>query len=90
MNPVGENEIRGSFVNCSKGEARRLNLPRGLVGLPRADLACSLYVRGIRKTELAVQFETLTLEERIARAVSNLSLFLDRVFEDTESLSTSR
>lgn len=34
MNPLSENEIRGSFVNCSKGEARRLNLPRGLAELP--------------------------------------------------------
>ena len=25
-----ENEIRGSFINCSKGEAKRLNLPRDL------------------------------------------------------------
>ncbi|MEU4410582.1 FBP domain-containing protein [Streptosporangium sp. NPDC023963] len=38
MNPVGEREIRESFVNCSKGEARRLNLPRNLSELPWADL----------------------------------------------------
>ncbi|GAA3106514.1 FBP domain-containing protein [Streptosporangium carneum] len=38
MNPVGEKEIRGSFVNCSKGEARRLNLPRNLPDLPWDDL----------------------------------------------------
>lgn len=38
MRPLTENEIRGSFVNCSKGEARRLNLPKGLAGLPWADL----------------------------------------------------
>jgi hypothetical protein len=38
MDPLSENEIRGSFVNCSKGEARRLNLPRGLADLPWADL----------------------------------------------------
>ncbi|MFL1378780.1 MULTISPECIES: FBP domain-containing protein [unclassified Nocardiopsis] len=30
MIPVTENEIRGSFINCSKGEAKRLNLPRDL------------------------------------------------------------
>ncbi|MET8546739.1 FBP domain-containing protein [Kitasatospora sp. NPDC004799] len=34
MEPLSENEIRASFVNCSKGEARRLNLPRGLAELP--------------------------------------------------------
>jgi len=38
MEPLSENEIRGSFANCSKGEARRLNLPRGLADLPWADL----------------------------------------------------
>lgn len=38
MDPLNENEIRGSFANCSKGEARRLSLPRGLDALPWADL----------------------------------------------------
>ncbi|MEU1625534.1 FBP domain-containing protein [Streptomyces sp. NPDC020096] len=38
MEPLGENDIRASFVNCSKGEARRINLPRGLAELPWADL----------------------------------------------------
>jgi FBP C-terminal treble-clef zinc-finger len=38
MNPIGEQEIRESFVNCSKGEARRLNLPRSLPELPWEDL----------------------------------------------------
>ncbi|GAA2816238.1 MULTISPECIES: FBP domain-containing protein [Kitasatospora] len=38
MRALTENEIRESFVNCSKGEARRLNLPRGLADLPWADL----------------------------------------------------
>ncbi|WP_436760947.1 FBP domain-containing protein [Streptosporangium sp. V21-05] len=38
MKPVGEPEIRGSFVNCSKGEARRINLPRNLPELSWADL----------------------------------------------------
>ncbi|WP_110207090.1 FBP domain-containing protein [Nocardioides daejeonensis] len=27
MEPLTESEIRSSFVNCSKGEAKRLNLP---------------------------------------------------------------
>lgn len=38
MRPIGENDIRGCFVNCSKGEARRLHLPRGLADLPWEDL----------------------------------------------------
>jgi hypothetical protein len=38
MDPLTEAEIRGSFVNCSKGEAKRLNLPRDLGDLPWGDL----------------------------------------------------
>ncbi|MEV4615136.1 FBP domain-containing protein [Kitasatospora sp. NPDC049258] len=38
MRALSENEIRESFVNCSKGEARRLNLPRGLSELPWEEL----------------------------------------------------
>ncbi|MEU1328960.1 FBP domain-containing protein [Streptomyces sp. NPDC005865] len=38
MQPVSENEIRTSFVNCSKGEARRLNLPAGFAETPWSDL----------------------------------------------------
>ncbi|RJL34179.1 FBP domain-containing protein [Bailinhaonella thermotolerans] len=38
MNPLEEKEIRDSFVNCSKGEARRLGMPRGLADLPWPDL----------------------------------------------------
>ncbi|MCO5987886.1 FBP domain-containing protein [Actinoallomurus spadix] len=38
MKPIGENEIRASFINCSKGEARKLHLPRGLADLPWDDL----------------------------------------------------
>ncbi|MER5355369.1 FBP domain-containing protein [Kitasatospora sp. NPDC002551] len=34
MRALNETEIRASFVNCSKGEARRLSLPRGLAELP--------------------------------------------------------
>jgi hypothetical protein len=30
MEPVTEKEIRSSFVNCSKGDAKRLNVPRNL------------------------------------------------------------
>lgn len=30
MEPLTEQQIRASFVNCSKGEAKRLNVPRTL------------------------------------------------------------
>ena len=30
MSPLTEQQIRASFVNCSKGEAKRLNVPRQL------------------------------------------------------------
>lgn len=30
MQPLTESQIRSSFINCSKGEAQRLNLPAGL------------------------------------------------------------
>ena len=36
--PVSETELRESFVNCSKGEARRLNPPRRLAALPWEEL----------------------------------------------------
>jgi hypothetical protein len=35
---ITEQDIRASFVNCSKGEARRLNLPRELARSPWDDL----------------------------------------------------
>ncbi|MGW0601304.1 FBP domain-containing protein [Streptomyces sp. NPDC002776] len=38
MRPLTEPEIRTSFVNCSKGEAKRLAVPRDLDRLPWADL----------------------------------------------------
>ncbi|GAB2771971.1 FBP domain-containing protein [Streptomyces daliensis] len=38
MDPLGESDIRASFVNCSMGEARRLSLPAGLAELPWSDL----------------------------------------------------
>ncbi|MFH9349527.1 FBP domain-containing protein [Kitasatospora sp. NPDC017646] len=38
MRRLAENEIRESFVNCSKGEARRLSIPRNLSELPWDDL----------------------------------------------------
>jgi hypothetical protein len=38
MKPLTESDIRASFVNCSKGEAKRLNLPRDLAERPWEDL----------------------------------------------------
>ncbi|MEV4313399.1 FBP domain-containing protein [Actinocrispum sp. NPDC049592] len=38
MRPVTEQEIRASFVNCSKGEAKRLAVPRDLASLSWDDL----------------------------------------------------
>jgi FBP C-terminal treble-clef zinc-finger len=46
-----------------------------------ADLACSLYLRGKRqpKMRLVRREETLTVEERIGRAMTDLSAFTSRV-----------
>ena len=38
MKPLNETDIRDSFVNCSKGEARRLSIPRPLADVPWSDL----------------------------------------------------
>lgn len=38
MEPLTEKQIRGSFVNCSKGEAARLKLPPDFGELPWEDL----------------------------------------------------
>jgi hypothetical protein len=38
MIPVSEKELRESFVNCSKGEASRIEPPRALAKLPWEDL----------------------------------------------------
>ena len=159
MRPLLESEIRASFVNCSKGEAKRLPLPRDLAGTPwehldflgwrdpqapqrgylvaehegrlrgvvlraptagavrrssmcalclttrsgsvslmvapRAgkagqqghssgtymcsDLACSLFVRGRRSDSGPIVYETLSVEEKVARLRENLDVFLARV-----------
>ncbi|WP_176984966.1 FBP domain-containing protein [Asanoa ishikariensis] len=166
MEPLTEEAIRGSFVNCSKGEAGRIRLPAGFAdgAVPWADLdflgwtdpsaplrallvvpgetgptgvmlrrpeprrsafsrssmckvcltghgasgvalfvaplagpagrngntvgeylcsdlACSLYLRGKRQPKLLMTRyeETLTLDERIARALTNLAAFTERV-----------
>jgi hypothetical protein len=38
MRPLAEREIRASFVNCTKGEAKRLVLPKDLHARPWDDL----------------------------------------------------
>jgi hypothetical protein len=38
MRPVSERDIRTSFVNCSKGEAKRLGLPKDFTDLSWEDL----------------------------------------------------
>ncbi|WP_225726637.1 MULTISPECIES: FBP domain-containing protein [unclassified Nocardia] len=38
MKPVTEQDIRASFVNCSKGDAKRLPIPRDLAEKPWDDL----------------------------------------------------
>ncbi|GLX00392.1 FBP domain-containing protein [Microtetraspora sp. NBRC 16547] len=38
MRPVTERDIRASFVNCTKGEAKRLAVPRDLAARPWDDL----------------------------------------------------
>ncbi|MDR7274007.1 FBP domain-containing protein [Catenuloplanes atrovinosus] len=38
MRPLTESEIRAAFVNCSKGEAARLSVPRDLATRPWDDL----------------------------------------------------
>lgn len=38
MRPLSEQEIRGAFINCSKGEAKRLAVPRDLGERPWDDL----------------------------------------------------
>ncbi len=38
MKPLTEQEIRAAFVNCTKGEAKRLNIPRDLAEQPWSDL----------------------------------------------------
>lgn len=38
MKPLTEHEIRAAFVNCTKGEAKRLSVPRDLADHPWEDL----------------------------------------------------
>lgn len=38
MEPLTERSIRDCFINCSKGEARRMSIPRDLETRPWADL----------------------------------------------------
>jgi hypothetical protein len=38
VKPLTEQQIRSAFVNCTKGEAKRLSVPRDLAGRPWGDL----------------------------------------------------
>ncbi|MCT2589930.1 FBP domain-containing protein [Streptomyces sp. N2-109] len=38
MKPLSEQEIRAAFVNCTKGQAKRLSIPRDLAERPWDDL----------------------------------------------------
>ena len=38
MEPLTEQQIRAAFVNCSKGEAKRLTVPKDLAARPWPDL----------------------------------------------------
>jgi len=38
MKPLSEKEVRAAFVNCSKGEAQRVSMPRDLAEQPWDDL----------------------------------------------------
>ncbi|MTE19874.1 FBP domain-containing protein [Streptomyces sp. TRM43335] len=62
-------------------KARRAGRDGDSVGLYMcADLACSLYVRGLRVPEDGGRFqETLTVEEQAERTRENLFAFLDRL-----------
>ncbi|MGN0062649.1 MAG: FBP domain-containing protein [Nocardioides sp.] len=159
MEPLSSDDVRSSFVNCSKGEAKRMPMPRteprwddldflgwrdvgapdtaylvvpgsdGPVGLvlrrsratgaagrknmcefcrtthsatdmalmvaPRpgasgrngntvgtylcADLACSLYARGLKRPQRAQPEETLDVEAKVARLQANVATFVRRV-----------
>jgi hypothetical protein len=163
MKAVQEPQIRASFVNCSKGEAGRITLPRDLADRPWddldflgwrdpsaldrsylvterdsrlvgvtlrvatgqrgflrrgmcslcltthpgdgvslmtgrkagpsgrngnsvglyvcTDLACSLYLRGLKIPEVPRFAESLTVQEQIERTRGKLDAFLDRLFE---------
>ncbi|GAA2777136.1 FBP domain-containing protein [Crossiella cryophila] len=47
-----------------------------------ADLACSLYVRGLRKPAVPNPKESLSTEERAQRMLANLNRFADEVLTD--------
>jgi hypothetical protein len=50
------------------------------------DLACSLYVRGKKKSPLVTRFtESLSLDEQVDRMRANLDTFLDQVLREKTS-----
>ncbi|MFF8860993.1 FBP domain-containing protein [Streptomyces sp. NPDC015139] len=69
MRAITEQDIRDSFVNCSKGEAKRMSVPRDLAERPWADLdflgwrdpgapdrSCLVTVRDGRLVGVALRF----------------------------------
>ncbi|MFJ7947190.1 FBP domain-containing protein [Streptomyces sp. NPDC096354] len=81
MKPLTEQEIRAAFVNCTKGEAKRLSVPRDLAERPSDDLdaisPARCYVRGKKDAGVGARLhESLTLEEEIERTVVNLAGFI--------------
>lgn len=47
-----------------------------------ADLACPLYVRGKKVSDLGARFEeSMSVQEQVDRALANLELFMDQVFK---------
>lgn len=69
MRPLTEQDVRASFVNCSKGEARRLAVPRDLAERPWEDLdflgwrdpgapdrSCLVAERGARLVGVTMRF----------------------------------
>jgi hypothetical protein len=107
VEPLGPDEIRASFVNCTRGEAKGVTLParpeeipwdrREFLGRrdPKApgregntlgtyacgNLGCCQYVRGELKSDVPQPFETLTLDERLARLEEKVHKFVARVLE---------
>ncbi|WP_433155109.1 FBP domain-containing protein [Actinomadura nitritigenes] len=129
MRAITERDVRSCFVNCSKGDAKRLNLPKDfaqspwtgldflgwrdpkapdrayliaekddrLTGVARrsgdagkqgntvgrylcADLACSLYVRGMKQTLMGDGHDDgVPLEEKVARIKTNLDAFITSI-----------
>ncbi|MFI0351804.1 FBP domain-containing protein [Actinomadura sp. 9N407] len=87
MRPLTESDIRRSFVNCSKGEAKRLDVPKDLAERPWDDLdflgwrdpgaperACLVAERDGRLVGLVLRAGTGTARGFTARSMCSLCL----------------